>query len=242
MLGAAGCWKGTGSKRSRLNVDWYLKTQDTCPSIFSRHQCKQWQLLRSYPEMLCLGECWWHGRKDCSDTAASGSEPQAQRCGLSAREKDFHSWLQQLLSHRVLAASAGSNAEPAATTTPGWQCHEQAPTRQSSHNPGAGTASLQPSRERSAHSPRLLPLQKAPSPSPLANEMLQHCLSKEYLHKKTLISANYQAHAAIATRNDIKMLCYAMHHDKDSFNLKTKTEERGNMAFCKEPLALRSNP
>lgn len=67
MLSAAGCWKGTSSKRPRLKVYWYLKTQDTCPSIFFRHQCKLSQLLGSYIEVFCLGECLWRGRKACSN-------------------------------------------------------------------------------------------------------------------------------------------------------------------------------
>lgn len=96
----------------------------------------------------------------------------------------------------------------------GCQCHEQAPSLQSSpsrpgldHNPGAGAASCS-LPERGVHRARVCCLWRKP-PSPLANEMLQSCLSKEHLHKKTLISANYQVHAAVAIRNDIKMLCYA---------------------------------
>lgn len=56
---------------------------------------------------------------------------------------------------------------------------------------------------------------------------------------KTLISANYQAHATAIIRNEIKMLGYTMHHHKDSLHLKTKTEQRGS-TFCNEPLALQS--
>lgn len=110
--------------------------------------------------------------------------------------------------------------------TAGRQClspAEQSPTRQSSQGlpwpqppcspPGSG-----------ARRARLCCLWgKLP-----ANEMLQQCPSKEYLHKKALASANYQAHAAAAIREDIQMQYYVMHHDKDSFHLKIKTEERGS--------------
>lgn len=173
MLGAAGCWKGTGSKRPRLKVHWYLKTQDTCPSIFFRHQCKS-SLLGSYIEVFCPGECLWRGRKACSNYSIHTLQHQPaspkHRAWDWQQEKDLHSWPQQLLSYcwQVPAAPypapAPPQIQPAQSGLPvpraGTQdCNAHTPCP--GHSPGAGTASLQPCREQSAQSPRLLPLQKA---------------------------------------------------------------------------------
>lgn len=173
MLGAAECWKRTGSKRPRLKVYWYLDTQDTCPSIFSRHQCKLSQVLGSHIELLCLGECWWGGRKD------SSSSPVYVHGSISPRAPSTEGNCQQ--QSRISRAGC-SSCSPTAGSAPAAPCSAPAPPEMqpacsglpvpwahtstaNPHPPCPASATApglgQPPRERSARSPRLLPLERA---------------------------------------------------------------------------------